>query len=522
MSYRESFMNADAWSAADVSVRLNTKAGNAFLKFLHENGVDTIIRYYASSARPKTITPDEAKWLSKEGFGILPVFQDSSRRISDFSQEKGRANARSAMDFATRVGQPRDKGSTILFAVDADYSASEIDGPILDHFKAIQDEIGGAFSIGAYGSGAVLAKLLAEGLITVPWISMSRLFRGTEQFFQSSRWSMRQVPPEVEHEASGIGYDRNVVRVARSALGAFQVDEAGQGMLAWDAEEDATLGGHTMAFVTDAVAPTAAGPQSFVSTEGLRLRTAPNGSIIRDLTIGERVVDLGAVGTDGWRKVVVGAEEGVVSGKYLREPERPEVEALLRAALDEWLRFDKGRADERADPHYKYVREMWAAIGEPYDGRSRDSNGDEVPWSAAFISWVVRRAGPAYAGFQFAARHSVFVNNAIKARFTNRLDKPFWGYRITEMKPELGDIIQRNRGKGSFTFSYAENHSGYNSHSDIVVEVKPDVVRVVGGNMDDTVKLGGGIQEFELDANGFIRPDQRVIALLKNRAGLAA
>ena len=116
MSYRESFMNADAWSAADVSVRLNTKAGNAFLKFLHENGVDTIIRYYASSARPKTITPDEAKWLSKEGFGILPVFQDSSRRISDFSQEKGRANARSAMDFATRVGQPRDKGSTILFA----------------------------------------------------------------------------------------------------------------------------------------------------------------------------------------------------------------------------------------------------------------------------------------------------------------------------------------------------------------------------------------------------------------------
>jgi len=55
-----------------------------------------------------------------------------------------------------------------------------------------------------------------------------------------------------------------------------------------------------------------------------------------------------------------------------------------------------------------------------------------------------------------------------------------------------------------------------------VVEVKPDVVRVVGGNMDDTVKLGGGIQEFELDANGFIRPDQRVIALLKNRAGLAA
>ncbi len=104
---------------------------------------------------------------------------------------------------------------------------------------------------------------------------------------------------------------------------------------------------------------------------------------------------------------------------------------------------------------------MWAAIGEPYDGRSHYPNGEEVPWSAAFISWVVRKGGPAYANFQFAASHSVFVNNAIKARVTNRLDKPFWGYRITEKQPEFGDIIQRNRAGGNFTYSYAENHSEY-------------------------------------------------------------
>ena len=65
MSYRESFMNADAWSVAGVSVRLNNTAGKAFLKFLHGNGVDTIIRYYASSARPKTITPEEEMLLSQ-------------------------------------------------------------------------------------------------------------------------------------------------------------------------------------------------------------------------------------------------------------------------------------------------------------------------------------------------------------------------------------------------------------------------------------------------------------------------
>ena len=165
---------------------------------------------------------------------------------------------------------------------------------------------------------------------------------------------------------------------------------------------------------------------------------------------------------------------------------------------------------------------MWAAIGEPWDGRSRYPNGEEVPWSAAFISWVVRRAGPAYANFQFAASHSVFVNNAIKARVTNRLDKPFWGYRITERKPEIGDIIQRNRGSGAFTFSHAENHTSYSSHSDIVVEITADVVRVIGGNVGNTVSMGGAIQEYDLTADGFIKPGQRVISLLKNRAGLAA
>ncbi len=516
MSYREDFARADGWSAADVSVRLNNNAGKGFLSFLKSTGVDTVIRYYASSARPKTITPEEAKFLSKEGFGILPVFQDSSRNIANFSRGAGVANAKSAAEFAKRIGQPKRKGSTILFAVDADYNSAEIDGPILDYFKAVKDEIGDDFAIGAYGSGAVLSKLVAERLITIPWISMSRLFLGTEQYFYSNKWAMRQVPPEATHPSSGVGYDRNIVRIPREELGAFQVDDAGDGSLAGDGDADATLGGAPDSPIVN----TFGGSTRLVTTEGLRLRAAPNGTIIRDLTIGEQVIDLGDTSEEGWRNVRIGAEEGAVFGKYLRRPGRPEIEALLHSAINEWLRFEKGRADEKADPYYKYVREMWAAIGEPYDGRSLYPNGEEVPWSAAFISWVVRKAGTAYQNFQFAASHSVFVNNAIKARVTNRLDKPFWGYRITEERPELGDIVQRNRGAGAFTFSYAENHAEYSSHSDIVVEVTPDVVRVIGGNVGDTVSLGGDIQEYELDADGFIKPGQKVIALLKNRTGL--
>ncbi len=520
MSYREDFGNSTGWSIVDVSTRLNTSAGRQFLDHLRANGVSTIIRYYASSSRPKTITAEEARFISKEGFGILPVFQDNARDISNFSRQAGIANAKSAIKFAKRIGQPAEHGSTILFAVDADFTAPQIDGPIVDYFKAIRTTIGDSFAIGAYGSGAVLAKLISERLISVAWISMSRGFLGTQQFFYSDRWALRQVPPETNDPISRIGYDRNVTRVHGAVLGAFQVDDDGQGTRVGEGSDDATLGSGTPAGNSDD--DDSFGADRFVTTEGLRLRDSPNGNVIRDLTIGDRLRDLGAIDSSRWRKVRIGHEEGVVFEHYLRKPVRREVEALLRAALDEWLRFEKGRADEKADPYYRYVREMWAAIGEPYDGRSLYPDGKEVPWSAAFVSWVVRKAGPAYADFQFASSHSVFVNNAIKARVIGRTDKPFWGYRIDEAKPEIGDIIQRNRGTGSFTYSYAENHTNYTSHSDFVVEVKPDVVRVLGGNISNTVSMRGDLQEYRLDANGFIAGSQRVIALLKNRAGIVS
>ncbi len=515
MGYREDFSSDKGWNAIDASVRLNSSAGRTFLKYLHANGVDTIIRYYASTARPKTLTPDEAKFLSQEGFAILPVFQDSSRSITNFSTASGKANAKSALASAKAVGQPVGGSSTIFFAVDHDYSASEIDGPILDYFKAVHDTIGKNVKIGCYGSGATLSKLLAEKLVDVAWISMSRGFLGTEPFFYSDKWALRQIPLEHTEPQSGVGYDRNVIRAPRKDLGAFQVGADGKGMDVWDDIVDATVSGP--ALITPASAPGSG--EVLATTEGLRLRDAPNGAIVANLTIGDRLEALGAAEASGWQKVRFAGVEGYCFGTYLRKPTRPEIEALLRAGIDEWLRFGKGAGSEKSDPYCGYVREMWAAIGEPYDGRSTYSNGEDVPWSAAFISWVVRRGGEAYANFRFSSGHSVFVNNAIKARITGRTDKPFWGYRITEEKPALGDIIQRNRGGNTFSFSYAENHAQYASHSDIVVEVKEDVVRVLGGNVSNTVGFGTHLQEYHLTLDGHLKDGQGIIALLKNRAG---
>lgn len=231
MSYKDDFELATGWSAIDISIRLNNK-DKGFLDYLTKNHVSTIIRYYASdTANAKTLTNEEAKFLSAQGFMILPVFQDSGRKIEHFSTATGTSNAKSAVAFAQAIGQPKNAGSTIIFAVDQDYKTAEINGAILDYFRAVHQTVGQAFTLGAYGSGAVLSTLLAEGLISVPWLSMSRGFLGTQSFFYDNKWALRQLPPEQKYSAT-LDFDRDILRLTPSQLGAFTVDENGVGHVA--------------------------------------------------------------------------------------------------------------------------------------------------------------------------------------------------------------------------------------------------------------------------------------------------
>jgi hypothetical protein len=248
-----------------------------------------------------------------------------------------------------------------------------------------------------------------------------------------------------------------------------------------------------------------------VATEGLILRKDADGTELNRLTIGQRVQDLGPASQAGRRRVRVAGQQGTVAEEFLRPLADPRIEALLDAAIAEWVRFDKGRGKENSAPFAQFIAQMWSAIDLSHTGHSN------VPWSAAFISWVVRKAGDAYHEFKFSASHSVFVHDAIQARLTNKTTKPFWGYPIGDERPAIGDIIQRSRNGQAISFQQAASQTHYESHSDIVVEVRKGLVRVVGGNVSNSVTLGGTSQEYRLDERGFIVPDRPVIALLKNR-----
>ena len=60
---------------------------------------------------------------------------------------------------------------------------------------------------------------------------------------------------------------------------------------------------------------------------------------------------------------------------------------------------------------------------------------------------------------------------------------------VAQYAPKIGDILQNNRGHGTYTFQYAATHRSYPSHCAIVMEVgvdsKGNYLQTNGGNESD-------------------------------------
>jgi hypothetical protein len=162
--------------------------------------------------------------------------------------------------------------------------------------------------------------------------------------------------------------------------------------------------------------------------------------------------------------------------------------------------------------------------------RTLDPTLDENAWSAAFVSFCVRKSGATSAQFKFNLSHSVYVQAAIENEDNNR--GVFRGHPITSYAPKLGDIIHHNRSGGTLTFEFARAHAGYPSHAAVVVDL------VIRNGVKTAVTIGGneglahgsgtvGQKFFPLDASGLL--DQahigpKLICLIENQlaAGVAA
>lgn len=118
------------------------------------------------------------------------------------------------------------------------------------------------------------------------------------------------------------------------------------------------------------------------------------------------------------------------------------------------------------------------------------------PWSAAFISWVMKVSG-AGREFLYSSRHADYVRDSIQQKQLESKAK-FKGYRLTEKKPEVTDIVCKRRLNSQATYDNVPVNSTL--HCDIVTKVNKKDIEVVGGNIYNKVNKAN----LTLDDKGYL------------------
>jgi Uncharacterized protein conserved in bacteria (DUF2272) len=155
------------------------------------------------------------------------------------------------------------------------------------------------------------------------------------------------------------------------------------------------------------------------------------------------------------------------------------------APRTEQLGVKEGEAPQR-------IQDYWASVGHP-----ERSGLDDVPWSAAFISWDIQSAGVPRDLFCPDQRHTIYVERLVER--ARRPGADFIPRRPDERAPQVGDLICASRNGSGTTLDNLNRGAG---HCDIVVEVRPGALAAIGGNVGDSVTRS----VFPLDANGFLSP----------------
>lgn len=235
-------------------------------------------------------------------------------------------------------------------------------------------------------------------------------------------------------------------------------------------------------------------------------------------------------------------------------------ERLVRIALAEWEEWGRQFTDhtgtvagapaqpprtEEEDEAFPALLAYWAAVPgrEAILARNRarlrvlQGGGTpdappwtDVPWSAAFLSFLLRAAGYDPTDAPSTEAHWVLVDHLIArdARFPGRA--PFAPHAPSARPPRPGDLLcaTRDAARGRYAGPQdraAETGRPVPMHCDVVVGVREGVVEAVGGNLGDAVRLillptnrEGRLTPAAAEAP----PPPAWFVLFENRAGIGA
>lgn len=186
-------------------------------------------------------------------------------------------------------------------------------------------------------------------------------------------------------------------------------------------------------------------------------------------------------------KVRPRAAAGASTGPTPTSPSRPGASAsglgarAAAIATREWNRWSQGKVKE-TEPTMRPILEDYWVTGTG-SARAESNWWTTVPWSAAFISWVMRKAGAGQA-FAYSPGHATYIKAAKQNRIANN-DNPFKAYRTSEMPPRVGDLVCKSRSNSGAT--YDNIAPGMAAHCDIVTAVAPNQLTTIGGNVGNSV-----------------------------------
>ena len=181
-----------------------------------------------------------------------------------------------------------------------------------------------------------------------------------------------------------------------------------------------------------------------------------------------------------------------------------------------------GWADEIARNKRAFtLGEATACTGGELAGGGRSTLWGCQPWSAAFVSFVLRATGIDAAEFPPAAAHWQYIDALILQGDRWGGSATFLAHEIEDYAPAPGDLVCADRSRrplGSLAARHAELGTGWPMHCDIVAETQPGEIVVIGGNVAQAVTA----VRYATDAAGRLRRNTRPwFVVFENRMGRA-
>lgn len=195
---------------------------------------------------------------------------------------------------------------------------------------------------------------------------------------------------------------------------------------------------------------------------------------------------------------------------------------LIAAARAEWTFFGRQQIDMRRAPFsaprlglledegpaVQRIARYWQSVGRNWTGADC-----QQPWSAAFISYLMQRAGVSPDDFAPDETHFTYLS-FLKARETR--PAPLFVLRPAAVEPVApGDLICKSRDSNDVT-SIDDIRPGLPGHCDLIVEVHRwrGWAGAIGGNVFNSVSES----LLPLDGTGHViaTPDHRWFVVVKN------